>query len=189
MLEINGKMYARVSDILKPFNNFVGIPEDVLNRKAKIGTTVHHAINQEIQGQLPVLSIDEQGYFKSFYKWQSTLNPIFIESEMRYCCDKEMLTGGIDALVKLEGEDKAILVDWKTSSQENPITWTMQAHLYHYLLVESNKMVSDRMLFIKLNKKGDLPKVFQYRFDQKIMDNCLLAIEDFWNSVAINQGQ
>lgn len=188
MLEINGKLYARVSDILRPFVDFSHIPEEVLNRKAKLGTRVHEAIHQEIQGEFSVLDLKEQGYLKSFDQWRSALNPVFIESEMRYCCDKKMLTGGIDTLVKLQGEDEAILVDWKTSVCESPITWTMQAHLYNYLLTNAGKSISDRMLFVKLDRRGEQPKVFEYRLDKVIMIKCLNAIDSFWKSkgVAIN---
>jgi hypothetical protein len=180
MWEMNGKSYARVSDVIKPFVDFGTIPEEVLKRKAILGTHIHDAINQEINGNFPVLAVQEKGYMQSFYKWRDRILPIFIESEMRYYCDKIMITGCIDALIKLQGKEEAILVDFKTSAQESPIVWPMQGHLYHYLLRESGKTLAPRMLFIKLDRFGAIPKVFQYKFDNNLMNRCLQAAEDFW---------
>ena len=180
MLEFNGKLYARVSEVISPFANFQGIPKEVLDNKAALGTRVHHAIQNEIEGNFPVVGLQEQPYVQSFEKWRHYLHPTFLKTEVRCYCNKKMLTGCIDALVKLEGEEKAVLVDWKTSVNESPITWPMQAHLYYYLLKETGIEVSDRFLFIKLNRSGDLPRVFQYNLDTNILKSCLQSVDDFW---------
>lgn len=189
MLEHKGKVYARVSDILKPFVDFGNISEEVLNRKAALGTRVHDAIHKEIKGELPVLPLAEQGYLQSFDKWARALMPTFVETEMRCYCDKIMLTGCIDALAKLEGEKEAVLIDWKTSVAESGVTWPMQAHLYYYLLKESGKSIAPRFLFVKLDRWGNLPKVFQYKFDTNLLARCLQGVKDFWEkeNVDINR--
>ncbi len=180
MLENNGKMYARVSDILSAFNDFSGIDPIVLKNKANLGTRVHECIKQIIDGDFPVVTPDILGYVQSFQEWVKLINLTFLESEMRYYDDTKMLTGCIDALIKLEGEEKAILIDFKTSAQESPVTWPMQAHLYQYLLSTANKIIAPRFLFIKLDKTGKLPKVFQYRFDLNILRKCLCEVDKFW---------
>lgn len=180
MMEHNGKVYARVSDILKPFVDFGDIDPLVLERKAALGTRVHDLIEDEIKGELPVVGLQEQGYFKSFELWNASLRPTFVMTEQRMYCDQKMITGRIDALVKLEGENEAILIDWKTSVAESPITWPMQAHLYYYLLEASGYTVGKRFLFVKLDRYGGLPKVFQYKFDSKVLSRCLQAIDQFW---------
>ncbi len=185
MLIHNGKTYARVSDIIKPFGNFSGIDENVLKRKAAIGTKVHDAIADDIKGDFPVTSPETIGYFESFEKWRTALAPVFVESEMRYYDDTKMLTGCIDCLVKLHGEKEAVLVDFKTSVQESPITWPMQAHLYHHLLAGAGKPIAGRYLFIKLDKTGKLPTVFTYKFDLNTLRKCMQAIDDFWKKVDI----
>lgn len=184
MLEHNGKLYARVSDVIRPFTDFSAIDQEVLQRKAALGTRVHDAIKQEIDGNLPVVGIHEKGYFQSFERWRSEIQPVFFESEKRYYCDTKMLTGCIDALIKIQGEKEAVLVDFKTSAQESPITWPMQAHLYHYLITAGGETVAPRFLFIKLDKYGGLPRVFQYKFDTNLRAKCLQAIDDFWSSHA-----
>ncbi len=189
MLQHNGKWYARVSDILKPFVDFSAIPPEILERKAALGTRVHDVINQEIQGNLPVVGLQEQGYFQSFELWRSKLKPVFLDTEKRMYCDKKMLTGCIDAVVELEGHQEAVLIDWKTSVSESPISWPMQAHLYYYLLQMNGVLIGNNFLFIKLDRNGNLPKVYQYKFDNKIFDTCMQAIDSFWDknqSVALN---
>lgn len=180
MLTHNGKKYARVSEVLQPFVDFGSIDQDTLERKAALGTRVHEALNHEIKGNFPVVGVQEQGYFQSFELWRAAIQPTFLTTEERMYCDQKMLTGCIDALIKLEGEKEAVLIDWKTSVAESPITWPMQAHLYHYLVAASGRRIASRFLFIKLDRHGKLPKVFQYKFDPNLMVKCLQAVDNFW---------
>lgn len=184
LIEFEGKYYARVSSVVAPFTDFDGIDKEVLNRKAMTGTQVHKTIQDEIEGNLPLPRGKIVGYFQSFEKWRVGIKPTFLESEVRYYCDKKLLTGCIDALIKLEGEEKAILVDFKTSVQESP-TWIMQAHLYYYLMIQNGKQISKRFIFVKLDKDGGLPKVFQYKFEERIMDHCLRCTDKFWEDIRI----
>lgn len=180
MMTVNGRKYARVSEILKPFVDFGSIDQDTLERKAALGTRVHEAINHEINGDFPVVEFQEKGYFQSFELWRAAIQPTFLATEERIYCDQKMLTGCIDALIKLEGEDEGVLIDWKTSVAESPIVWPMQAHLYHYLVTASGRQIAPRFLFIKLDRQGKLPKVFQYKFDPSLMSKCLQAVDNFW---------
>lgn len=181
MLEHNGKMYARVTEILSSFNDFGHINPDVLANKARIGTDVHKAIANDIEGDFPFVSRECERYFHSYSLWRAALNPTFIQSEQRYFCDIKMITGQIDCLVKFPDKfELPILVDFKTSSAESKETWPMQAHLYRYLLLVNNILVSDRFLFIKLNKFGGLPEVFSYQYDHNIQAKCMQAVHDFW---------
>lgn len=185
MLIYNGKNYARVSDIISPFNDFSKIDPEVLKKKADLGTRVHDAIKDLINDDFPVITPDIFGYVESFQQWRELIKPTFLESEMRYYDETKMLTGCIDALIKMEFEDKAILIDFKTSAQESPITWPMQAHLYQYLLSTANKNIASRFLFLKLDKQGQFPKVFSYRFDVNILRKCLLSVDTFWEKTRL----
>jgi hypothetical protein len=190
MFAHNGKLYARVSDILKPFVNFDGIDKIVLQNKAELGTEVHNAIEHIIKGEpLPHVVSKGTGYVKSFHKWMIALGPRFLKSEERYYCDDFMITGRIDTLIKIEGEDEALLVDFKTSVQESP-TWVMQAHLYYYLIQkkELSFPISKRFVFLKLDRHGSLPKVFEYKYSDLIHAKCMQAIDSFWEriNVAVN---
>ncbi len=179
MIEHEGKLYARVSDILKPFSNFSHIDPDVLKKKCNLGTHVHEAINSDIHEEFPLLWGEATGYFKSYEGWKAAINPIFLQSEQRYFDDKKMITGCIDGLIQLVGHELPILVDFKTSAAESP-AWILQGHLYHYLLRSEGRIASNRIFFLQLKRNGDLPILFEYKYSKNIMAKCNKAIDSFW---------
>lgn len=181
MIIKDGREYARVSEILASFNDFSHIDPEVLANKCRIGTQVHEAIAAEVAGEFPVLAHDNWGYFKSFMRWRDELNPFFEQSEQRYYSEKHMITGQIDALIQFPGEDVVHLVDFKTSAQEGK-SWPLQAHLYAMLLQENLFAIQPRYLFVKLDKRGGLPQVFEYHFDSNLYRKCLNAIELYWKN-------
>ena len=180
MIEHNGKMYARVSEILRPHTDFSHIDPEVLANKARIGTETHKAIEEDIKGIFPSPPPECQGYFDSFSKWKERLSPSFEPSETRFFCHEKMICGQIDTLVKFPGENDLVLVDFKTSASESPKVWPMQAHLYHYLLMQNSIKVAFRYLFVKLDKYGQIPMVFQYGFSPSVRMDCMKAIDHFW---------
>ena len=180
-LRYNGKIYGRVSGVIRPFSDFSRIDPNVLANKARIGTEVHAAIADDINGDFGVVGADGKGYFDSYLKWKEALNPVFSQSEMRYFCDDKMLTGQIDCLAYLSsGINLPALIDFKTSAQESKETWEMQAHLYNYLLAKNGITVALTYRFVKLDKNGALPKVFCYLWNDKINSKCMKAIDNFW---------
>lgn len=203
MLTIDGKLYVRVSQVIQPFSNINGIPKEILDRKASIGTIVHQYIDDFINGNVPISVVEALGYIESFHKWRDAIHPSFPLSEVRYCDEDKMFTGQLDALAKIDGESKAVLIDFKCSAQESP-TWEMQAHLYHYLykcgkLVvqegdnwtiakdEAPKLeLADTFLWIKLDKAGGYPKVFRYKFSMLKGVKCVGLVDEFWKKLAIN---
>jgi len=181
MILHNGKEYARVSDILRPFSDYSHIDPNVLQAKCDIGTKVHQAIADLIKGDFPCPGQKGVGYFESYERWNNIIRPKVICSEERYFNEEKMITGQIDALMLLPGDDVPVLVDFKTSANEAE-TWIMQAHLYGYLVEKTGKAISPRYVFLKLNKYGLAPTVFQYRFCKNILRKCLNAIDMFWNN-------
>ena len=192
MIEHNGKMYARVSDILKPFTGYDNWSEEMLakrDKKAILGTGVHKAISDDIEGHFPIPPNGGNGYYKSFCKWREQIKPIFIQNEKRYFCDKLMITGQIDSLIGLSHNTinpntiqlLPILIDYKTSVAENKVTCPMQAHLYNYLLAENGIIVSPRYLFLKLDRNGNDPQLFEYRWNANTNAKCLNAVDKFWD--------
>lgn len=176
----NGKEYARVSQIISRYSDFSHIDPEVLNRKAQMGTEVHEAINDDINMKFPVVSSSCQGYLDSYLEWKNRTEPVFLKSESRYFDDKMMITGCIDALAVFQGSSEPVLVDFKTSAQESREVWPMQAHLYDYLLRCNGIDPDTRFLFVKLDKWGKLPMVFEYKYDKNIMAKCMEAIDLYW---------
>ena len=186
-----GKLYARVSEVIRPFLDLGKMEDDPdykqnFERKGILGTQVHEAIKDELDGLMPVLPPKSRGYFKSWDKWNKAIDPIFVKKETRFFCQRKLLTGCIDALVTLPGDDRPTLADWKTSATESPVTWPMQAHLYYYLLNANGIDVNPRFLFVKLDRYGNLPKVFQYRLDDNLMSRCIEAVDDFWKKNVVD---
>lgn len=178
-----GIEYVRVSDILQPFTNFGHIDPVVLANKAELGTKVHEIIADDIAGKFSYVEEKCLGYISSFNKWQYTLAIKFLRSEERFFCSDRRITGQIDCVVEMG--NKKMLVDFKTSVSESP-TWIMQAHLYHYLCKVNGIELDNTMLFVKLDKLGRDPQVFQYKYDKKIEQKCTKACLDYWLSKIIN---
>lgn len=183
MIIYNGKQYARVSDILKPFSDFSHIDPEVLKNKAELGTRVHLAINDDINNEFPFIGEKERGYFESYLRWKERLSPTFSMSERRLYCQDKSLTGQIDCLINIPSKlNLPVLVDFKTSAQEAKETWPMQAHLYNYLLSMNQILVGPRYLFVKLSKNGQLPEVFEYMWNANTHLRCMHAIELYWKT-------
>jgi hypothetical protein len=177
---MNRSQYVRVSEVLSCLQNFSHIPEKILHAKQLLGSNVHAAINDSILGEFPIVDIRELGYFQSFEKWRDIANPVFVASEERYYDDLKMLTGQIDALIKFHQEEECILIDFKTSVQESPI-WRLQGHLYYHLLCQNfSCRISKRILFVKLDRHGDIPKIHEYKIDSTTLKYCLSLVDSYW---------
>ena len=180
MLTFEGVEYARVSDIIRPFTNFSGIDEGVLRRKAELGSAVHEAIDEYLKGDIPVLPLNGMGYFESFKRWYGQVRPEYLAREQRYY-DKELkITGCIDGLIQMPFDKTPVLLDYKTSVKESPVTWKMQAHLYKHLLNVNEVSSGNRFLFLRLNRYGELPYVHVYYECPAIHQKCVQSIHDFW---------
>lgn len=178
------KKYARVSQILATIQDFSHINQEVLLAKQILGTNVHSAIQDIIDGLFPVITPKENGYVMSFEKWFYQENPKFLLKENRYFDDDLMITGQVDAVLQMNGKDSPVLVDWKTSVKESALIWPMQAHFYHYLLRKNSIDIGDEFLFVKLDPKGKSPKVFQYKYTKSTWDHCLQITESFWKNLS-----
>lgn len=185
--------YTRVSDILGQWsreaedengraivakkmsgsNQWIDI--QVLDNKAEIGTCVHDAIKNHIDGVFTPLNGVSESYFDSYLAWEKAANFKLVNREERYYCDKLMITGQVDAIITLPGDELPCIVDFKTSANESPKIWPLQASFYHYLAEESGLKLSNRMLFIQLSKKGFIPKVYEYTFSKDFWNVCMSA--------------
>jgi len=175
-MEIIKPGYTRVSSIVGQWNTFGAIKDKpFFIAKCELGTRVHEAIENDINGIFHPLDEAAKPYFESFEKWAANSGAKFVANEQRFYDDKYMITGKFDSLIKMPGEDKFILVDYKTSSVESKLTWQLQGCFYHYLATQAGFDLSDRMLFLKLDKDGGFPKVCEYTFSKKLWSVCVSA--------------
>lgn len=70
---LNGVPVPNVTSIIEPLNNYVGIPKEVLDAKAKIGKYVHMATELYDQDNLDMNSVHENlhGYVQAWIKFRN----------------------------------------------------------------------------------------------------------------------
>lgn len=186
--------YPRVSEILTLVKDFSHIPKSVLDAKAHDGTLVHTAIHSHLIGGFPSflsenyhsmhfneqLIEDERAkrryrYFLSYLKWEDEVKPEFISDylETRFWDDELCYSGQIDGIMHLPAESLPVLIDFKTSAAEDPLTWPLQAHLYHNLVQKNTTLtLQGRFLFLRLNPTGGLPAAHIYKYDVNTWKYC-----------------
>lgn len=168
----------RVSQVLRFLSNYDHIDPEVLANKCQIGTNVHTGIESQDSEEFPyTIGKAEKGYYDSWMIWKNLVKPVFIMSERRFYCEELMITGQLDGLVMLPNHPIPVLIDFKTSASANDLSWEMQAHLYHYLLMKNRyTIISNRFLWLQLNKLGKEPKVHIYEWNMKMMNDCFKAV-------------
>ena len=165
--------FTRVTDLLKPWQDFSGIPEEVLEAKALIGTNVHEAINLFTMG-LPYqgLTEREEKYLDSYKRWEEKTCPTFLMAERRLDCEDLKLTGQIDAIIKLPGQDKGMVVDFKCSANPSPLHWPIQIGWYDILCAQNGIETNCKGMILQLNDKGKSAKEYIYQIDTTSIKNC-----------------
>jgi len=173
--------YTRVTEILAPWNDFKGIPEDVLENKRCIGVKVHDAISLYLECVPVIVDDNAAGYFDSFRQFMMDSKASVELMERRYYDDRLKITGQIDALVKFKEDDELIIVDWKTTASYTKrigLTWALQGVLYHYLLEQNGvSNLSDRIIFYQLNKEGRPPHAREFRYTTELMGIAAAMLE------------
>jgi hypothetical protein len=163
--------YTRVSSILKPLAQFVGVDEDVLKAASIRGTAIHKAIQLDAQGIPYPMPIGYRGYFKSYRKWCDVTQFRIERSELRLYDDDLHITGGLDAIVT-NGENR-YLVDWKNTAAQNRDYWELQGMFYHYLAAQNGIKLHKKIMFIQLCPEGSPAKVFSFEASEVLWRQCL----------------
>lgn len=179
MKHSNEKMedYKRVTEILSLFTDFSQIDPAVLANAADRGSRTHKFCELYLKNLL-IEEVDEdcKPYFESFVKWeQIALGQIF-ELEERYFCEKIKVTGQIDMVLTLKGEDKPIIVDIKTPQNEQK-TWPLQTAAYMYLYNQKNESPVQRRACLMLDKNGGAAKFKEYTNHESEIELFLSAVK------------
>jgi hypothetical protein len=175
--------YTRVSEILRIFNDFSTIDPYILENAKNRGSRVHAAIDEYIKTAMVLTELEEQDkpYFESFMSWYESIPGIEKEithNEVRLYDDKRMITGKIDGVLRRGG--RLILIDWKTSSSANDLSWPLQAALY-VQLIRKNKLcdISDTVIFLQLDKYGGPAREHVYEICKPIHKMANWAVNKF----------
>lgn len=171
--------YPRVTEILRPFNAYDGVPKDILENAASRGTTVHSYCAAIAKGAwVPdsMMQEDYIGYVDSFRKWSEAQVSKFITVEKRYIDDEEEFSGQVDFVV-LGNDEKLYLVDLKTCVKPQK-THGVQMAAYDHLLTIHHIEVKGAML-VYLKKDGEFPDIVMLTDMQQELSVFLSALECF----------
>jgi hypothetical protein len=170
--------YTRVSEILSQWDRFGGIKREILEAKIQVGISIHNAIHAESKDMYISVKPERKGYMESFYKWRDLTNAEFVEdaNELRLYCDKLMITGCVDAVMKMKGSNKLFIVDFKTSASVDRKIWALQGQFYHYLALQNGYDLEDRFIFLQLHKDGTTARCEEFDVTRVQLGLCMSAL-------------
>lgn len=162
--------YPRVTEVLRPYATYHGVPTHILENAATRGAAVH-AICADIADNswVPESCICEayNGYVKSFIAWKDAQVQDFRIIEQRFTDDAMRFSGQVDFVI-MGTDAKPYLVDLKTSVKPQR-TYPLQLAAYRHLLSLKNHHVEGCML-VYLNRNGDFPDVMLIHDTSKEFD-------------------
>ena len=180
--------YTRVSTILNMVPSFTGmswiypmasIDQQVLSEKASIGSQVHLAIAASVKDQFYPLNEKEKPYFESYKKWAKRVKLKTLESELRLYDDGLKITGCVDMVGKLNEAPDWTIIDFKCTVFADTFKWPLQGAFYEYLLRMNQYHFSKEVIFVQLDKNGELPKIYQFTIDNKLMTAMISVYNTF----------
>ena len=172
--------YARVTEILSPYNDFTQIDHDVLARAADRGSRVHAYCEAYALGLfLPELDADCKPYVESFIDWFDAMVELVIHAEIRLNCPIMKISGQCDLIVQLKGDTHVSIIDIKTPATASK-SWRLQTAAYQLLAKRSLDLDCTRRACLMLPKSGRSSALIEFDNHQKDQDLFLNAVELFW---------
>lgn len=169
--------YTSVTTVLSPYSGLGGIDPLVVKAAAERGTRVHKYCEMHALDLLIVEpESDCRGYVESFIKWYDMMvvKPLYIEERID---DEELkLSGGIDLVCYLKGDELPSVVDIKTPVNISP-TWQLQTAAYKMLIERELGINIGRRIALKLPRDGSVAKVVEYTKHEQDRDMYLKALE------------
>jgi len=149
-----------VTQVLKPFTDFSGVPQAVLEHAAARGTQVHAACAAHARG-LFVMDLDQevQPYLQSFTQWfdYAVSEVVAVEKELTHPLG---FVGHPDLIVNIKGDKYPSVVDIKTPQTTSKL-W--QAQLSAYLnCAQQHGIPADRAFSLRLKPDGGFPIINEY---------------------------
>jgi len=177
--------FTRVTKPLSLFNNFSNIDPAVLSRACDRGTKVHGycALYAETN-YFPEPDEAIRGYLTSFQQWFDGMVDEVVLVEWRGYSEALRLTGAVDLIAKLRGDDCLTIIDYKTS-QAISKSWALQTAAYKFLVEENTELKIGRRIALQISKDGKPPKVTEYTNDKQdwALYKAALALHRYFNGV------
>lgn len=182
--------YARVTEILAPYNDYSHIPPDVLQRAADRGTRAHEycrqyaaawALHAADMFDVDEIASDCMPYVMSYIQWHDANVKHVSHQEQRLNCDVIRISGQLDMIVTLHYDDLSIktVIDLKTP-QDAKKSWPLQLAAYQYL-AEQNGITVHRRAVLQLPKNGGKATLINYDDDQNDLRLFLGAVDLYWH--------
>lgn len=154
--------YARVTEILKPYVSFDGIPPDVLKKAADRGRRVHRYC-ELYNKNLLIERVDEEckPYVESYIQWKDSMVEEVWHNELRVSCPELRISGKFDMIATIRGDSSETLIDIKTPLQTS-VSWQLQTAAYRYLVRVCEGIELNRRVCLMLDRNGNPPKVVEY---------------------------
>jgi len=153
--------YIRVTELLSELYNYVGVDPYVLENAKKRGTEVHRLC--ELYSQNIFINENEEyrGYVNSFKNWFNTYVSSVYITEERINHHEYKITGKIDALIYIKGDNALTLLDIKTSKFHHG-GWPLQTAAYKLLFEQCKKIPIARRIVLQLDKEGGKAHIHEY---------------------------
>jgi hypothetical protein len=158
-------MIPSVTTILQPYTDFSGIPVHILEAAKKRGSEFHYYVHSYIGATIDGLYIpppapDIAGFFRSWKRWSDEVVQEFIASELALQDDAFGYCGHLDAIVRIHGDKKLTVVDWKTPVQVQK-TWELQVAGYRRLAEVAGYDIG-REMSLRPDRDGGRAKPTEY---------------------------
>ena len=178
--------FIRVTQPLSLYNNFDGIPDQVLQNACARGTKVHRLAELHALGEyFPDPADDSFGYLNSFRRWFDMYVDECILIEKRLYADVSKITGAIDLVCTIRGSQEHVIVDYKTPATPSK-TWPLQLAAYQYLynsIKPSDQKTATRRIALRLRKDGKPPIIHEYTSESDLDLYCsALKIWRYFNN-------
>lgn len=150
--------HYRVTEVLEKYSGLGDISPEVLQAAADRGTRVHSYCELYAKGML-FQEVDEDCklYVQSFIEWFDYTVEEVISVEERFFCDELQITGQVDLIAVVKGDDKPSVIDFKTPQVASK-TWVLQLAAYFWLAREYG---IERAFALQLPKKGGAAKIVE----------------------------
>jgi hypothetical protein len=187
--------YARVTEILAPWNNFSAIDPDVLANAADRGTRVHKYCEEYAKLWLmhaadfvepSAIEADCRPYVQSYIAWFNDMVQEVHHQETRLYSEQYRICGKPDQVVRLKGDEPAhlTLLEIKTPQIAKP-SWALQTAAYDYLIESNGLRPVARRIALILDKNGGPARVIEYSQKERDIRLFIAACElhRFFNPV------
>ena len=146
--------YARVTEALRPYQDFSFVNPDTLREAAERGSRVHALCEIALSGGDASCGEDEQPYVQNFLVFKERMIDEIVSVEERFYNDPLKFTGRLDLIARLKGDKGLSIIDFKTSAASQP-TWRPQLAAYKILAEAAGHRIS-RVMALRLGGKSPL---------------------------------